>query len=163
MHCLGDGTDAICGQLYSRRFVQALALEKLLLVTSTVPQTSAPPPLPHLSSLPAVNENPLTPAVPPPTKGGLASTASPHTNRTSDRPQFPASGFGVAGAVLGTLTAGAASQFLPGTQVRRLVYMRRLWGPPSLESRLLSLRPEQLHCKRHWMCGRTLAWRGMGA
>ena len=98
--------------------MQALALEKLLLVTSTVPQTSAPPPLPKLSSLPAVNENPLTPAVPAPTKGALASTASPHTNRATDRPQFPASGFGVAGAVLGTLTAGAASQFLPGTQVR---------------------------------------------
>ena len=97
--------------------MQALALEKLLLVTSTVPQTSAPPPQPKLSSLPAVNENPLTPAVPPSTKGASASAASPHTGRASDRPQFPAGGFGVAGAALSTLTAGAASQFLPGAQV----------------------------------------------
>ncbi|CAK0788007.1 hypothetical protein CVIRNUC_011229 [Coccomyxa viridis] len=101
---------------YTRLEKLALALEKLLLVTSTVPQTSAPSPLPQLSSLPAVNENPLTPAVPPPAKGALATTASPHTNRAAERPQFPSSGFGVAGAVLGTLTAGAASQFLPGTQ-----------------------------------------------
>ena len=126
--------------------MQALALEKLLLVTSTVPQTSAPSPLPQLSSLPAVNENPLTPAVPPPAKGALATTASPHTNRAAERPQFPSSGFGVAGAVLGTLTAGAASQFLPGTQVEMLMRTRLCFSLPTLESRLVSLRSEQWHC-----------------
>ena len=124
-HCkLYVATGCTCVQLNPDCTVQALALEKLLLVTSTVPQTSQPPPQPKLSGLPAVNENPLTPAVPPSSKGALGSAASPHTNRASDRPQCPASGFGVAGAVLGTLTAGAASQFLPGTQVSTLMRMR---------------------------------------
>lgn len=95
--------------------MQALALEKLLLVTSTVPQTSEPPPLPQLSALRPVNENPKTPAVPQST---TSAASSPRINGlTHERPQFPGSGFGVAGAALGTLTAGAASQFLPGTQV----------------------------------------------
>lgn len=41
--------------------VQALALEKLLLVTSTVASQSSPPPRPALDSLPPVNENPKPP------------------------------------------------------------------------------------------------------
>jgi len=98
--------------------MQALALEKLLLVTSTVPQTSRPPPLPKLSSLPAVNENPKTPALPPGTKATTSAVSTPQPNGLlHDRPQFPGSGFGVASTALGTLTAGAVSQFLPGTQV----------------------------------------------
>jgi hypothetical protein len=41
--------------------VQALALEKLLLVTSTVASQNSPPPRPALDSLPPVNENPKPP------------------------------------------------------------------------------------------------------
>lgn len=41
---------------------QALALEKLLLVTSTVAPNAAPAPRPALHSLPPVNENPQPPA-----------------------------------------------------------------------------------------------------
>lgn len=97
---------------------QALALEKVLLVTSTVPQTSTPPPPPKLSALQPVNENPKTPPMPPCPKS-MAAVASPQPNGLlHDRPAFPGSGFGIAGAALGTLTAGAASQFLPGAQVR---------------------------------------------
>ena len=43
---------------------QALALEKLLMVTSTVQPSSAPPERPTLASLPPVNENPPAPAQP---------------------------------------------------------------------------------------------------
>ena len=97
---------------------QALALEKLLLVTSTVPQTSNPPALPELSSLLPVNENPKTPALPPGPKPMASAASSPQANGLlHDRPQFHGSSFGVAGAALGTLTAGPAAQFLPESQV----------------------------------------------
>ena len=103
--------------------LQALALEKLLLVTSTVPQTSDPPELPKLSSLLPVNENPKTPALPPCPKAA-ASAASPQANGLPhDRPQFHGNSFGAAGAALSTLTAGAASQFLPDAQVTPLTHM----------------------------------------
>lgn len=54
-----------------RPIVQVLALEKLLLVTSTVPATAAPPPRPPLASLAPVNEN-LPPAQPPRGAAGVA-------------------------------------------------------------------------------------------
>ena len=86
-------------------------------MTSTVPLTSNPPALPKLSSLLPVNENPKTPALPPCPKP-VASVASPQANGLlHDHPQFHGNSFGVAGAALGTLTAGAASQFLPDAQV----------------------------------------------
>lgn len=97
--------------------MQALAIEKLLLVTSTVPQTRNPPELPKLSSLLPVNENPKTPAQLPCPKS-VPSVASPQVNGLPhDRPQFHGNSFGIAGAALGTLAAGAASQFLPDAQV----------------------------------------------
>ena len=44
--------------------VQGLALEKLLMVTSTVQPSRSPPERPTLASLPPVNENPPTPVLP---------------------------------------------------------------------------------------------------
>lgn len=44
---------------------QALALERLLLVTSTMPVTQVPPRRPRLSALGSVNENPPAPGPPP--------------------------------------------------------------------------------------------------
>ena len=93
--------------------LQALALEKLLLVTSTVPQTSNPPALPRLSSLLPVNENPGTPALPPCPKP-VASVTSPQADGLPhDHPQSHGSSFGVAGAALGTLTAGGSHPISP--------------------------------------------------
>ena len=44
--------------------LQALAVEKLLMVTSTVQPSRAPPERPTLASLPPVNENPSPPVMP---------------------------------------------------------------------------------------------------
>ena len=44
--------------------LQALALEKLLMVTSTVQPSQTPPERPTLASLPPVNENPSPPVMP---------------------------------------------------------------------------------------------------
>ncbi|CAL8467361.1 g6898 [Coccomyxa elongata] len=99
---------------YARLDKLLLALEKLLLVTSPVERNAAPPPRPALHSLPPVNENPQPPA-------GSASSkpvASPPgaANGPHDRTQFPGSGFNLASAALGTLSTGAATQFLPSSQ-----------------------------------------------
>ena len=98
--------------------LQALAIEKLLLVTSTVPQTQNPPELPKLSSLLPVNENPKTPALPPCPKP-VASVTSPQANGLPhDRLHFHGNSIGVAGAALGTLASGPASPLLPDAPVR---------------------------------------------
>ncbi|KAK9916717.1 hypothetical protein WJX75_006200 [Coccomyxa subellipsoidea] len=99
---------------YSRLDKLALALEKLLLVTSTVAPQSSPPPRPALDSLPPVNENPK----PPP---GSSSTKPPASipgtaNGPHERMHMPGSGFNLASAALGTLSAGAAPQYLPNSQ-----------------------------------------------
>ncbi|BDA40349.1 probable serine/threonine-protein phosphatase 4 regulatory subunit at N-terminal half [Coccomyxa sp. Obi] len=99
---------------YARLDKLALALEKLLLVTSTIEPNAAPPPRPALQTLPPVNENPQPPA-------GTASSkpvaSSPGTaNGPHDRTQFPGSGFNLASAALGTLSGDAATQFLPSSQ-----------------------------------------------
>jgi hypothetical protein len=98
--------------------LQVLALEKLLLVTSTLPPAEAPPPRPALAALPPVNENP--PPRPPSASAALA--------RVPDSPAGAAGGalgngrvaerglgFGIAGAAL----AAAAPPVGQGPEVRR--------------------------------------------
>ena len=58
-------------QCSCRPAAQVLALEKLLLVTSTVPAAAAPPPRPPLAVLAPVNENPPS-AQPPRGAAGVA-------------------------------------------------------------------------------------------
>lgn len=74
---------------------QVLALEKLLLVTSTVPHAAAPPPRPPLASLPPVNE-----AVTPPQRApGSAGSRIPETPADGSHDHSP--GPDGAGAALG--------------------------------------------------------------
>lgn len=53
-------------------FLQALALEKLLVVVSALPLTPAPPARPRLADLPSVNENP-----PPPDMAASSAAQTP--------------------------------------------------------------------------------------
>ena len=50
---------------------QGVALEKLLMVTSTVAAAASPPDRPTLASLPPINENPPAPGAVGPTQVGL--------------------------------------------------------------------------------------------
>lgn len=87
---------------------QVLALEKLLLVTSTVKTTPAPPPAPALDALPPVNENPRAQALDP----ARAAVAPLRVNGPShEKPLFAAA------APPGSLTAGTNPPSEPGMQV----------------------------------------------
>ncbi|KAK9839629.1 hypothetical protein WJX81_001603 [Elliptochloris bilobata] len=149
---------------YARLDKLVLALEKLLLVTSTVPAAAAPPPRPPLASLPPVNENPA-PAQPP--RGASAITRVPES--PADDPVSPSAdsdagdaaafgngqltgrsgggvgvGFGIAGAALattleavpnGTLGGEAPGAAADGPTAMEAMTTDPLAGPPLMAQR----------------------------
>ena len=123
-----------CEQQSCWSLVQVLALEKLLLVTSTVPAAAAPPALPPLASLSPVNENP--PAQPPRGATGVARAPDSPVHGPASPSADLAAADGAAlgngqmagrggGAVVGSGIAGAALAIMQASShsptVRRFI------------------------------------------